>query len=100
MKKMYLAFTILGAVVPYYFFFQHFAASGVGPGDFISAVFANPAASGFASDLLITSCLFWIVRFRERARGRGPSPGVFIVLNPLVGLSCAVPAYLYVRTDS
>lgn len=93
--NLYLALAIIGAVVPYYFFIQHFSAQGLAIGEFLGAVFATSAASGFAVDLVISSLVFWFVMFLRRQRGEGPAPGVFIVLNLFIGLSCALPAYVY-----
>ena len=97
MKCLYLILAIIGAVVPYIFFVQHFANEGLGLLGFVTALFANPAASGFTADLLITSFVFWIMMFYEQRKGNGPSPFVFIILNLFIGLSCALPAYLYAR---
>ncbi len=97
MKKLYLVLAIVGAVVPYAFFIQFFLSEGINLGAFVRALFANPAAAGFTADLLLTSAVFWLFMFQQRSRKKGPSPAVFIVLNLLIGLSCAVPAYLYVR---
>lgn len=96
MKSIYLAAALIGALVPYVFFGQHFAANGLAIADFISAVFANPAASGFAADLLISSFVFWMLMFTA---GKGsPNPWPFVALNLLIGLSCALPAYLFWRS--
>ena len=100
MKTLYLILAVVGAVVPYIFFMQHFSSDGFGLVGFVKALFANPAASGFTADLLITSSIFWIFMFRQHARGKGPLPVIFIVLNLLIGLSCAFPAYLYAREHS
>lgn len=97
MRTLYLLLAIVGAVVPYGFFIQHFSSEGLALGSFVQAVFANPAAGGFAADLLITSFIFWIFMFQQQKRGKGPRPALFIVLNLLIGLSCAFPAYLYAR---
>ncbi len=97
MKTLYLVLALVGAVVPYIFFMQHFSSEGIGLVGFVQALFANPAASGFTADLLITSSIFWIFMFQQHKRGKGPSPVIFIVLNLLIGLSCAFPAYLYAR---
>lgn len=94
-KNVYLGLAILGAVIPYVFFVQHFGTDGFGLADFISALFTNAAASGFTTDLLISSLVFWIAIFQRRRQGKGPNPALFIVLNVMVGLSCALPAYLY-----
>ena len=97
METLYLILAIVGTVVPYIFFIQHFSSEGNGLVGFVRALFANPAASGFTADLLITSSVFWIFMLQQHQRGKGPGPVVFIVLNLLIGLSCAFPAYLYAR---
>ncbi len=97
MKIVYLVLAIIGVIIPCIFFFQHFSAEGVSLPVFVAALFANPAASGFTSDLLISSFVFWAAMYQQRKQGKGPNPILFIVLNLCVGLSCALPAYLYVR---
>ena len=92
MKNVYLFSAIVGAVVPMLFFLNFFAASGLGLTTFVTALFVNGAAGGFAADLLITSLVFWIYMF---ARTEGPKPWLFVALNLTIGLSCALPAYLY-----
>jgi len=91
-KNLYLALAILGGVVPYLFFFQFIATSGLDLGAFIGALFANGAVGGFTVDLLISSVVFWVYLF---SRTGGPSAWPFIALNLIIGLSCALPAYLY-----
>lgn len=100
LKKIYLALAFAGAIVPYIYFVQHFTDTGFGVGDFISAVFANPAAGGFTADLLISSFVFWIAMFSRFGRGKGPKPLLFVVLNLTIGLSCALPAYLYANENA
>ncbi len=97
MKRLYLFLAVAGAILPYAFFTQHFLSQGVGLYTFVAALFVNPAAGGFTADLLFTSVVFWIFMFQQKSRGNGPTPTLFIVINLLIGLSCAVPAYLYVR---
>lgn len=94
-RNSLLVLAIAGAIVPYIFFVQHFAAVGFDISDFIGAVLANPAAAGFTADLLISSVVFWIAMFARHRRGKGPKPLLFIVFNLTIGLSCALPAYLY-----
>lgn len=92
MKNLYLTLAIVGAVVPMIFFVDFMTSIGLDPADFVRALFVNGAAAGFSADLLITSVVFWIYMF---TRSDGPAPWLFIVLNLAVGLSCALPAYLY-----
>lgn len=95
MRNLYLSLAIVGAAVPYFYFMQHFAVDGLALPAFLAAAFATPVASGFAADLFISSFVFWVFMFQA---GEGaPKPWPFIVLNLLIGLSCALPAYLYWR---
>ena len=92
MKNVYLILAILGAIVPYVFFLQFFADAGFDAVGLLVAGFANGAAGGFTADLFFSSFVFWLYMFKRDA---GPSPWLFIVLNLTIGLSCALPAYLY-----
>ncbi len=99
MRNVYLLLAIVGAVVPYLFFAGFFASAGINLPGFISALFVNGAAAGFTVDLLISSAVFWIFMFSRRAtEPEAPQPWLFIVLNLTIGLSCALPAYLYAIT--
>ena len=97
MKKLYLVLAVVGAVLPYLFFIQHLSNEGFSPSKLTAAVFANPGAGGFTTELLLSSGMFWLFMFLERSRRNGPNPFLFILLNCLIGLSCALPAYLYAR---
>lgn len=94
MKQVYLVLAILGAVIPILFFVGVFHEDYLAPAAFIPALFANPAAGGFTADLLISSVVFWLFMSGDPA---GPKPWLYIILNCCIGLSCALPAYLYVR---
>ncbi len=99
-RSLFPLLAIIGGIVPLIFFGQHFGSVGFGPVEFVKALFANPAAGGFTADLLIYSLVFWIVMFYRRSKGRGPKPTLFILLNPFIGLSCALPAYVYASLDN
>jgi len=97
LKRIYLALAVVGAIVPYLFFAEHFASAGFSLPRFLGALYANPAAGGFTSDLLLSSFVFWIAMFQQHKAEGAPKPAPYILLNLLIGLSCALPAYLYVR---
>lgn len=94
MRVIYLTAAIIGAVVPLLFFANFFQTET--QLNFISALFVNGAAGGFSADLLITSFVFWIYMWTRRHDGPNLIP--FVLLNLLIGLSCAFPAYLYFTT--
>ena len=93
MKNLYLVLAIVGAIVPYVFFINFFSSEGVDLFLFVVGLFANGAAGGFSADLLISSFVFWIFMFNRK--NSGPKPWAFIALNLTIGLSCALPAYLW-----
>lgn len=98
MRKLYLIMAILGGLVPFAFYAVHFATQGLDPLVFLSASVATPAVRGLTADLVLASVVFWIaIIHRRRAKG-GPNPAVFIALNLLVGLACAIPAYLFANS--
>jgi len=97
MKIIYLVLAIVGAIVPYLFFFQFIQAEGINIVTFVAALFANGAASGFSADLFLSSFVFWLFMLFQTKETNSQKPYIFIVLNFTIGLSCALPAYLYAR---
>ena len=93
MKNVYLFAAIAGAVIPYIFFIDFFMAEGILITSFLAGIFANGAAGGFAADVVISSAVFWTYLLSKKES----YTWVYIVLNLTVGLSCALPAYLYVK---
>ena len=97
MKTAYLTLACIGAAAPYVFFSQFMPEEGVHLGRFVEQLFATMPAAGFTLDLLITSGVFWLWSFRE-SRQHGICHGwAFVLLNLLVGLSCAFPLFLFFR---
>ena len=97
MKNVYLVLAITGAVVPSVFFFGYVDVHGFGLNGFIAALFANDATVGVFADLQLSSFVFWLYMF---SRPAAPKPWLFIGINLLVGLACALPAYLYADARS
>ncbi len=97
MRTVYLVLAIVGALAPLGFFAAFFAEHGTSVPLFLRSTFINAAASGFVVDLLISSLVFWLYMFEQR---QGPKPWLFILLNLSIGLSCALPAYLYARSGT
>ncbi len=93
LKTCYLLAALLGAIVPYLFFIDFAMQEGLDLMAFLQGLFVNGAAGGFTADLLISSAVFWI--YMGSRAGSGPKPGLFVILNLTIGLSCALPAYLW-----
>jgi hypothetical protein len=97
LRVVYLVLSIAGTVVLFCFFAGHWRAGGFGATPLLAAVFANDAASGFASDLVLASVTFRVAIFMARRRDEGPSPWGFMAVSLCVGLFAALPQYLFAR---
>ncbi len=95
-RTIYLLLAIVGAVAPWFFFAQFFAAEGLA-GRFVPSLFVNGAAGGLTTDLLISSLVFWIFLFPEARRTGVGRPWIYMLINLGVGLSCALPLFLWAR---
>lgn len=93
MPLIYLVLAVIGGIVPYIFFIQYFAEAGPDLAEFVAAAFINGAAGGLSADILISSVVFWIWLWQRQA----PWLWVYVIINLLIGLSCALPAYLFVE---
>lgn len=96
-KTLYIIGAIIGTLVPYYFLFRFVGQYGFDVALFTQQAVANPAAAMFTADLLISSFVFWIFLFNEGRRLSMPRLWLYVVLNLAVGLSLALPLFLYSR---
>lgn len=99
-KNIYLPVMLIGTLLPWYFFWQFFAAQGLDLAGFWASLWVNGAAGGAAADLFITGFTFLGWSFFD-ARQRGirlwwlTIPATF-----LIGVSLGLPLYLYLRAGS
>lgn len=99
MKIFLIGCCIAGIVIPYAFALPFFLAHGLNLRLLLQEAFANPAASFFAADLLLSSAMF-LSWSRRESRARNIQGWWMILLaNLLVGLSLAFPLYLLKRLD-
>ncbi len=99
LKTFYLLAAALGTAVPWLFFGGFFAANGIDIAAFAAGLFANGAAGGFTVDVLISMLVFWLWSYRD-ARQHGVAAWWLVLPAGLcVGLSLALPLYLYLRHD-
>ncbi|MXW93016.1 MAG: DUF2834 domain-containing protein [Rhodospirillaceae bacterium] len=99
LKIFYLFAAALGTAIPWLFFGGFFAANGPDPAAFVAGLFVNGAAAGFSADVLISIAVFWLWSLRD-ARQLGVAAWWLVLPAGLcVGLSLALPLYLYLRHD-
>ena len=97
MKTVYLVLAIIGLIVPYYFFLQLPAEDGFNLPALIRPFFANNFMRGAAMDLTISVLVFWLFLFVEASRLQMKNAWVYVLATLLVGLSFALPLFLYFR---
>lgn len=96
-KNFYLVMAVIGTIVPWLFFGSFFAQHGLNLWFFVQSLFANGAAGGFSADVLITIVIFWVWSWRDATKNHVPHWWLVLPSSFCVGLSLALPLYLYLR---
>lgn len=94
-KNVYLVCTILGAILPWSVLISQFNAEQPVVGMF-GFLFANAYSAAFTADLLFSIIAFIIFVGYETQRWNMKNAWLFIFAT-LVGLSFALPLFLYFR---
>jgi hypothetical protein len=97
MKHFYLATAVMGTVVPWLFFGSFFALHGPDIPLFLQSLFANGAAGGFSADVLISIFVFWVWSWRDARERNVARWWLVLPASFFIGLSLALPLYLYLR---
>ena len=100
MKMAYASLAVLGTVLPWWFFGDWFAENGFSPMSFIADLFANGAAAGFSIDVLLSIFVFWIWVWGDAARHKINNWWLVFPAGFCVGLSLALPLYLFFREST
>ena len=96
-KNIFLVLAILGFIAPYYFFLQLPAENGFNLPLLMQPLFANNFMKGVAMDLTVSVIAFWTFVFIETNRLHMKNAWVYLLATFLVGLSFALPLFLYFR---
>ena len=99
LKWFYLALAVLGTVIPWLFFANFFSSEGFNVSLFLRSLFINGAAGGFSADVLISILVFWVWSFYDARRNNVKHWWIVIPAGFCVGLSLALPLYLFFRED-
>lgn len=99
-KNFYLTMAIIGTVVPWLFFAAFFSQNGPDIPMFLSSLFANGAAGGFSTDVLISIIVFWVWSRNDATVNNINHWWLVLPASATVGLSLAFPLYLYLREIS
>jgi uncharacterized protein DUF2834 len=96
-KNIYLVLALLGLLIPYYFLFKFLGSNGLNISLLVQQLFANNISTFFAVDLVISILVFWIYMFAEANKLQMKNSWLYLLASLLVGLSFALPLFLYFR---
>ncbi len=97
-KAIYLALAVVGAIVPIALGVVFLTEHGLDGGEAGRQLFGSTASTLALADLSISSLVFWVWLAREAPRVGIRLWWPFVAANLLVGLSFALPLFLYVRS--
>jgi len=97
MRKIYLILAVIGAILPYYFFTSFLIEHGLDLNLILKQLFANQISTFFAVDFLISCIVFWVFMFVETKKYRIKEWWICLILTLTVGLSMALPLFLFFR---
>ena len=99
LKHLYLMLALIGIVGPYYFLIAFLTAHGLDGKAFLQQLFGTQISTVFAVDLIVSSVVFVIYVRRESRRYSIKHWWLYLIALCAVGLSFALPLFLYVRED-
>jgi hypothetical protein len=96
MRRFYLIAAIIGAIAPYATYFG-FLAYVPGASGALSLAWGTPIAAATLVDFTISCLVFWPFLFHEGKRLGMKNVWLYIPANLVIGLSFALPIFLYFR---
>lgn len=96
-RTFFLAMAVIGTVVPWLFFGSFFTQHGPDIPLFLQSLFVNGAAGGFSVDVIVSIVVFWVWSWRDAAKNNVAHWWLIFPASFSVGLSLALPLYLYLR---
>ena len=97
MQRIYLLLCVLGTVLPYSQFVQFLIAYGFDANLFVQQLLANSVSTFAWADVLVSSLVVWVFVFWEGSRLKMSNLWLYVVCNLLVGVSLALPLFLFMR---
>ncbi|MCU0907012.1 MAG: DUF2834 domain-containing protein [Rhodobacteraceae bacterium] len=98
MRWVWLALAVWGTVHPMYWFVTYMRETGTGLGGLIDAWYVNASTTGLTWDLTIAAVTLTVWVIAEAVRTRDWWRLVAVPATYCIGVSCALPLYLYLRT--
>jgi hypothetical protein len=97
MLWLYLIAAILGTILPLSQFAPFLAMHGLDGKVFFEQLFQNHIATFFGMDVIVSSFALWLFVFSEGRRRGMKNLWFYVVCNLAVGVSLALPLFLFFR---
>lgn len=97
MKRLYLIAAILGTILPLSQFIPFLTKHGFDIPLFFRQLFQNNVSGFFGMDVIVSSIVLWIFVFSEGRRRKMNNLWFYVFCNLAVGVSLALPLFLYFR---
>lgn len=98
LRLLFLALAIWGAIHPYYYFLSYMSETGTGITGLMEAWWVNDSTSGLVWDLTIATIALTVWVLVESFQRKDWLGLIAIPANYFIGLSCALPLYLFLRS--
>jgi len=97
MQWLYLIAAVLGTVLPLSQFIPFLMAHGFDMPLFFQQLFQNHVSGFFGMDVIVSSFVLWLFVFSEGRRRGMRNLWLYVICNLAVGLSLALPLFLFFR---
>ena len=96
-KNLYLGLCLVGTALPYSQFVPFLRENGLDARAFLTQLFATHIGAFFGWDVIVSSVVLWVMVSVEGRRAGLGHRWVPILANLVVGVSLALPLFLYFR---
>jgi hypothetical protein len=97
MQWLYLILALLGAILPLSQLVPFLGMYGFDVPLLFRQLFQTHASAFFGLDVIVSSVVLWLFVFHEGRRLRMKNLWLYILCNLLVGVSLALPLFLFFR---
>ncbi|HKP72713.1 MAG TPA: DUF2834 domain-containing protein [Pyrinomonadaceae bacterium] len=97
MQWLYLVLAILGALLPLSQLFQFLAEHGFDVPLLHRQLFQSHISAFFGLDVIVSSFVLWVFVYSEGRRRRMKNLWLYVLCNLTVGVSLALPLFLFFR---
>ena len=97
MQWLYLVVAIIGALLPLSQLFPFLTEHGLDVPLLFRQLFSNNVAACFGLDVIVSSVALWLLVFSEGKRRGMKNLWLYVLCNLAVGVSLALPLFLFFR---